>query len=267
MKRRYQFLLALILFVNVCFSFTAKVAYSQTGWEKEVELGIPTDNNSSDDILIKRDQYVLSYNVDMNIANWVSWDLNKDWFGDAERQTTFKTDPDLPHGAYKVKTSDYVNSGYDRGHMTRSECRTRSTEDNKATFYLSNILPQTPKLNQRLWKNLEDYCNDLCNVDNKQLYIICGGVYYTNHKIKNKISIPDSCYKIVVILNHGQGLSDVTENTPVIAVMMPNKKRITDFEWMDYLTTVDALEASTGYDFLSNVPVSIQKKIESNTFH
>jgi endonuclease G, mitochondrial len=33
--------------------------------------------------------------------------------------------------------------------------------------------------------------------------------------------------------------------------------------WTDYLTSVDAIEKATGYDFLSNVPKAVQAVIEA----
>ena len=72
-----------------------------------------------------------------------------------------RPDDMLPAGWYRVQDHDYAGSGYDRGHMVRSEERTRSPEDNKTTFYLTNVLPQTHELNAGPWLRLEDYCQDL----------------------------------------------------------------------------------------------------------
>src|SRR4030095_1152796 len=48
-----------------------------------------------------------------------------------------------------------------------------------------------------------------------------------------------------------------------IAVIMPNAQGINNDAWQKYLATVDQGEALTGYDFFSNVPVSVQSAIES----
>jgi len=240
---------------------------SKPKWKVHVALGIPTDNDPSDDYLIKRNQYVLSYSKEKNVANWVSWNLNKKWFGKVKRYSgNFITDPLLPKGSYKVKHSDYNNSTYDRGHMVMSEERTKTKSDNKSTFYLTNILPQKPDLNQKLWRGFEDYCNDLCRLDNKELYIIAGGIFHTDSMIKEKICIPDSCFKIVVVLDRGEGLDEVTSTTTVIAVMMPNRDGIEDIDWSHYTTTVRKIEWSTKYNFLSSVDKSIQDVIENNKY-
>jgi len=46
---------------------------------------------------------------------------------------------------------------------------------------------------------------------------------------------------------------------------MPNVQGIRNDDWHNYLTTVDAVEALSGYDFFSNVPAAIQNSIEAGT--
>ena len=40
------------------------------------ELGTPTDADPSDDIIVSRRQYTLSYNASHGDPNWVSWNLD-----------------------------------------------------------------------------------------------------------------------------------------------------------------------------------------------
>lgn len=265
-KRITISLLIVFFAINISYSQgTSKKASSK--WKKHVELGVPIDSDSSDDFLIKRSQYVLSYNADKNVANWVSWNLNKKWYGKAKRwKGSFFKDPLLPSGVYKVKHSDYTNSGYNRGHMVRSEERTKTVTDNKSTFYLTNVLPQTEDLNQRLWLDLEYYCESLCKDSAKELYVIAGGVFHSGDRIDGVVSIPDSCFKIIVVLEKGEGLSDVNANTEVIAVMMPNKDGLTNFNWEHYTTSIDRIEQSTGYDFLIKIDEEVQRVIESKVY-
>jgi endonuclease G len=94
------------------------------------------------------------------------------------------------------------------------------------------------------------------------------------------ILIPDFTWKIVVPLVAGQSLDDITANAEVVAIMVPNRMELvtpTDFplpgetnrtitkwnEWRDWRVSIDYLEGLTGYDFLSDLPESIQEAIES----
>jgi endonuclease G len=89
---------------------------------------------STDNYLMVKPQYVLSYNNKTHTANWVSWQLNRSWIGTADRQDNFRPDDALPNAWYKVRPNDYTRSGYDRGHIAASADRTRNEADNSATF-------------------------------------------------------------------------------------------------------------------------------------
>jgi endonuclease G, mitochondrial len=230
-------------------------------------MGTPADKDPSDDHLMVKTQYALSYNKDKNVPNWVSYSLAPGHFGDVPRfKGKFLQDDSLPEGFYRVKHDDYVGSGYDRGHMVRSEERTRTPEDNKATFLLTNILPQRHDLNAGPWLRLEEHCEDLARKQGRQLYVVAGGVYPKKPETIGKgVAVPESCFKIVVVLNSGEDARHVARETRVIAVVMPNKEGILDREWEGYRTTVDDIERRTGYDFLTRVPADVQAVIEARS--
>ena len=228
-------------------------------------LGNPTQAttniNNPDNYLMVKPQYVLSYNRSNGTPNWVSWQLNKSWFGDTPRQDNFRPDNTLPEDWEHIKPTAYNGSGYDRGHVTPSADRTRSIEDNTATFLMTNMMPQTPDNNRNTWGNLEDYSRELVS-QGKELYIIAGP-YGSKGKLKNLVTIPQSTWKIVVVLdNPNAGLKGITANTRVIAVNIPNDEQL-DNNWRVYRTSVNNIEKLTGYDFLSNVSPNIQRVIES----
>ncbi|MGE5479298.1 MAG: DNA/RNA non-specific endonuclease [Chloroflexota bacterium] len=240
-----------------------------SGDSVHIELGIPTDANPSDDFLIWRHQFVISYNPTKGIPNWVSYNLDENWYGEEPRYDgNFISDVSLPSDFYRVTHDDYTNSGYDRGHMVRSEERTRNREDNKATFLLTNICPQTPDLNRGCWLDFEYFCEDLCKKNHKELFIITGVVSHSNKTLGGlgHVVVPDSCFKIVVALEKGQSVASLTAFTPVYAVVMPNVSGIRKDDWKKYATTIDKIEALTGYDFLNWVKESLQSKLEAQVF-
>jgi endonuclease G len=229
------------------------------------ELGVPFDSDTSNDYIIIRYQYALSYNKNTGTPNWVSWNLNKDWFGDVPRyKGNFITDTSLPADFYRVKHSDYTNSKYDRGHMVRSEERTKTPEDNKSTFLLTNIIPQRPDLNRGVWLKFEYFCEDLCKEEDKELYIVSGPIFHSDTTLKNegKVRIPDSCFKIVVVLERGQCLEDVSLDTQIYSVIMPNINGVRKDKWEKYKRSIDDIENSTGYNFLDKIPDDIEMFLE-----
>lgn len=229
-------------------------------------MGTPKDGDLSDDFIMIKDQYALSYNHKRNVANWVSWNLNASHFGSAPRTAgKFISDESLPAAFYRVTHEDYSGSGFDRGHMVRSEERTRSPADNRATFLLTNILPQRHELNAGPWLRLEEYCQKLAKREGKELYLLAGGVFTPGKApdtIGRGVAVPDAFFKIIVVLDAGEGASDVEETTRVIAVVMPNTTSV-DHGFGGYRTSVREIEKKTGYDFLSAVPKHIQNAVEA----
>jgi endonuclease G len=239
-------------------------------------LGNPSnavaDVAKPDNYLMVKPQYALSYNRSKGTPNWVSWQLNSRWLGEAERQNNFRPDPQLPTGWYRVTPRDYTNSGFDRGHLTSSEDRGVTVEANSATFLMTNIIPQAPDNNQGPWVALEEYCRDLVR-QGKELYIIAGGRGQGGAGKEGeiatlaagKIVVPASTWKVIVVLDKpGAGLKGITTKTRVIAVDMPNRQGIKRNSWQSFKTSVDQIEAKTQYDFLSSVPRSVQAVIEAN---
>lgn len=221
--------------------------------------GAGTDPNN---YLLTRPQYTLSYNRSNGEANWVSWHVDKSDLGPAKRGT-FHPDPLLPPD-WQIRPTDYRGSGYDRGHICPSGDRTSTRENNDATFNMSNMLPQAKALNEKVWKKLEDYERSL--LKKNEIYVIAGGSGTAGRIGQDKVNVPAVCWKIIVVLPRGTGdLARITANTRVIAVSMPNRERdeIGDSRWADWITTVDQIEKTTGYDFLSAVPTEIQDALES----
>jgi len=97
----------------------------------------------SNNYLMEKPQYVVSYNRDRGIPNWVAWHLDNTWLGNVPRKDTFRPDSTLPPDWYHVSKSSYNHSGYARGHHCPSADRTNSIDDNSATFLMTNMMPHT----------------------------------------------------------------------------------------------------------------------------
>ncbi len=247
---------------------TATVAVQAVDYESHVAFGTPADGTPGNEIVLVKPQYVVSYSPARGGPNWVSWNLNATHFGASPRCDCFSADPQLPDSVYHVVTSDYTGSGYSRGHMVMSAERTATDADNAATFLMTNVLPQLQDLNGGPWEKFEVYNNDLARDSVKELYIISGGTYAASPATLNgagKVQIPQTTWKIVVILARGQTLADVhsTADLRVIAVNMPNVSGISANGWQMYKTTVDAIEAATGYDFLAGLPDDVEAAVEA----
>jgi endonuclease G, mitochondrial len=238
-------------------------------------MGNPSQATSSpgnaENYLVARPQYALSYSKAKGIPNWVAWELNATWLGDAHRVGKFAPDENLPVGWERIKPSDYTGSGFDRGHMTNSEDRSRSPEDNIATFLMTNILPQSPDNNQGPWVDLEKYCRQLAR-SGKELFIVSGGhgqggIGKNGLKAtvgQGKVLVPAVTWKVILVLDKANsGVAGVDKNTRTIAVIIPNKQGIKSDPWQQYITSVKDVEKLTGYKFFTNVSADIREVIDA----
>jgi endonuclease G len=231
-------------------------------------LGIPAATSASDPnaFLSVKSGYVVSYNGGRKVPNWVSWELNTSYLGSAARQDDFRADDTFPPSEPQAQLTDYSGSGFDRGHMCPSADRTLTVPANQQTFYLTNMVPQAANNNRGPWEDLESELRTIVQ-GGKELFIIAGGVYSgSSTTIGTGVSVPDKTFKVVVVLDSiGQGTADVTTSTRVVAVMMPNSNSLIGLSdpWRNFRVSVDAIEAATGDDFLSDVDPAIQAVVEA----
>jgi endonuclease G len=231
-----------------------------------VALGLPVDADPSDDVMLDHGEFIVSYNPSRLEPNWVAWRLVAEDLGTAHRSNDFHKDERLPTDRLRVDPMDYRGSGYDRGHLCPSADRTSSVAANRTTFVMTNIQPQTHALNAGPWERLETYERALA-VQGRQIFIVAGGLFSAavapQKKIGPGIAVPTASFKVLVVLEAGQGPADVTDGTSVYAVIMPNTVATAGTRWPQYLVSVDEVERQSGYNFLSRVPEAVQTIVES----
>jgi endonuclease G len=256
-----------LVVASVVFTLVPTLSRAQSTASLHLTMGNPSGAVASTsyptNYLMLKNQYSQSYYRDRGIPNWVAWHLGSVDLGSANRSTSFTTDTTLPSGWYRVSSSSYTNSGYDRGHMCPSADRTATDADNQATFIMTNVVPQTPDNNQGPWAAMETYLRSLVSAGN-ELYIYSGPDDSKGTIDSGRVQIPAYTWKIVVVLPAGSSdVSRVTTSTRVIAVDIPNNAGIRSVSWKTYRTSVDQIEGWTGFNFLTAVSTSIQSTIES----
>ena len=248
-----------------------------TGDNSNLLLGNPSNATANmvmtDNYLIDQVYYVESYSSSRATPNWVSWHLEGNSIGNSGRQDNFRPFTGLPNGFYQVQADSYVGSGFDRGHNCPSGDRTSSITANSSTFFMTNMIPQAPTNNQQTWGNLENYLRGEMQ-KGYEVYIIMGsygkGGIGSNGAAETinagKVVVPSRVWKVAVILATGNGdLSRVNSTTRVLAVDTPNINAI-NTDWTQYITTVDAIEAATGYHLFSNLSTSLQVTLKAKKY-
>lgn len=211
--------------------------------------------------LMVNNYYALSYSRDRGIPNWAAWRVTRSDMGNLERVDSFRPDDRVPNGWARVTPSDYVRSGYDKGHVVPNADRDADPEAQASTFLMTNMVPQTGDLNRGPWAKFEGYLRTLVT-RGSDLYIVAGA-YGEKGKLKNKVTIPTNTWKIAVALPAGSDISAANANTRVIAVDMPNVNGIKNADWEIYRTTVKDIEQKTGYKFFTNLSPNLQNVLKN----
>ena len=156
-----------------------------------------------------------------------------------KRTDVFYADARL-RSAYKAELSDYQHSGFDRGHMAAAANQSSGT-GMAQSFALSNMVPQDPDNNRKVWAKLEGDVRKYANRATGNVYVYTGPLFEgTPHTIgKNQVWIPSHLYKLVFDERQQRAWGWVIANTASARLSAP----------LNYAEFVDR----TGRNFLSHL--------------
>jgi endonuclease G len=201
--------------------------------------------------------YSVGYDEALPSPRWSSYRVfpYKDVHHD--RPSTFK--PDARTSAH-VTTSEYVRSGYDRGHLSPnfaiSVCY--GEEAQKETFLLSNIVPQLHALNAGLWKDMEQRIMKRYVARYGTVWVQVGPVFTTPPtKQVGRIPVPSSFW--MVISEYEESVHGIR----AIAYLVPHEEKWRDAELTRYVVSIRRVEELTGLDFFPKLPKATQDRLES----
>lgn len=203
--------------------------------------------------ILRRTGYTTSYDAENKIPQWVAWKLTANHVtGQYKRDgIKFTEDEDVP--APRATHFDYIQSGYDRGHMCPSGDNKWSEKAQQQSFLMTNICPQNHNLNRGDWNEMEQQCRVWAEKYG-EVYIVCGPILMNKkHKNigKNKVTVPEAFFKVVLRMSPEPcAIGFIYRNT--------DGNRPKD----SYVNTVDDVERITKLDFFHNLPDEIEKKIE-----
>ena len=210
---------------------------------------------SGDDIILTHTGFIISYNAEARLPEWVAYELTADETrGDVDRdESVFRMDP--TYKGTQAMREDYFDSGWTRGHMACAADFQWDEDAMNDTFYLTNICPQDEELNKGDWNYLEKQVRRWAR-DYGKVWVVSGPIVGTNRYgiIGDRgVNVPDSFFKAVLAENRGK--------YHAIAFVMDNDdKRY----WLDDCAmTVDELEDITGLDFFPLLPDEVEKNVES----
>ncbi len=224
--------------------------------EKNIVFGgIPRYTKDSESLKILHNiGYYVGYSERHKNPIWVCYRL--DYMEDTDpykRPGGFKPDPRTDS---MVKQRDYTKSGYDRGHMApNSSISDRfGREAQIETFMMSNITPQKPKLNRKVWQRLESLEADLANKC-ETVWVVTGPIFDDHiERLKSGVEIPDAFFKILIDEKDGK----LRALPFIIPQTVKGRESLEQF-----LTSIDEIENQTGIDLFWAISDRYENYLES----
>jgi len=206
-----------------------------------------------------RYRYTVSYNSKYRIPNWVAWKQTIYNYIKAypRKESAFDNDDAIQscptHGHYDRK---YTYGMVHRGHMCPHDASSWEEEARNSVHCMSNIAPQTPMINNGIWKRLEEKCKKWNNDNFVDLYIVCGPILNT---ITDFIKFPDNTQPIGIPRKYFKAILGRKGNGSFsgIAYIINNYSGKTEY------STIDDIENETGYNLFHNLPDDIERQVES----
>ncbi|MBR7120732.1 MAG: DNA/RNA non-specific endonuclease [Lentisphaeria bacterium] len=203
------------------------------------------------DMVLEYSGFTLGYDSSRRQALWVSYILSGENLRHpvAARSSSFFADPRVPDA---VQPGDYRHSGYDRGHLAPAADMAYALPAMKESFYMTNISPQFPECNRRVWLSVENTVRTWA-LREEFLYVVTGPYFAgEDERLGNsRIAIPDGFYKAVL---------DLTAPYKMIALLVPNQPSGGKVQFM----TVDELENMSGYDFFDRLTDELENVLEAS---
>ena len=219
-----------------------------------VQPGSALSAASSGFIPLERAAYRLSYNPATRLPVWVAWHLTAEHTDGpySRKGIKFAEDEDVP--VPRATNMDYINCGYDRGHICPSGDNKWSEEAQLQSFLYTNCCPQLHNLNAGDWNELEGKCRKWAQ-QYGGVYIVSGPLLLNKkHKTigKNKVVVPEAFFKVVLCM----------EGEPK-AIGFIYRNEANNKTMSSYVNTVDDVERLTGLDFFSALPDEVEREVEA----
>ncbi len=215
-------------------------------------LGLPSTN------YIEHSAMILEYSEAHEQAAWVSHMILPQIIeGSVGRTNDFRTDPKVKTGSaveedYFLKyiqqdsTYEYDGYGYDRGHLAPSADFRWSKKALSESYFYSNMSPQAPEFNQKIWAELEGVLRAYVVRTKVPLYVTTLPVLNENlpkvSRSPNGLSLPAQYIKVALDPINKHGIAFLIENKAA-------KKLLSS-----YSISIDKVEELTGYNFYPNNP-------------
>ncbi|CAL8248081.1 unnamed protein product [Merluccius merluccius] len=206
-----------------------------------------------------RESYITSYDPRTRTASWVIEQLTPaSLTGSSDRKYCDFREDESVHVYHRATNNDYKGSGFDRGHLAAAANHKWSQKAMDDTFILSNVSPQNPHLNQKVWNNLEKLCRSLTK-HYLNVYICTGPLYlpraeadgklYVRYQVlgRNHVAVPTHFFKVVILERAGG------KGVELRSYVLPNHPVEENLPLENFLVPIETIERASGLLFVPNI--------------
>ncbi len=212
--------------------------------------------------------YSMCYDKEKFIALWVAYPMHNIYLGGQSRTDDWEYDPSIAT-QYQPNLKGSYEGNWDRGHQLPSGDRTANYLTNAQTFYYSNMTPQFNRLNQDMWRLLEDHNSDRRCADT--LYVVTGVHFdhmndFTYDDAGKRVPIPTHYYRVLLRSKSGdtgKAISELGADELIsIGFWVEHRSYGVIAPPREVITSVSEIEQLTGFRFFTHLNQDIAATVK-----
>lgn len=228
--------------------------------------------------------YTMLYDPELYTSYWVAYPLCSDHMTSGRVDSWGIFDPKVPKDKQFSLSSGYGVNVYDgqvqtnyyaRGHQIPNADRNNVPEMQEQTYYPTNITPQLQNnFNGGIWMNLESAVRSAVHAGDT-VYVVTGAAFRKKgwaEEIKTispsggrpSLQVPNYYWKVLLKVKWHDGKIN---NAKTVGFWLDHNDSYSTSTtaYQAYSTTVDQIEAWTGFNFFANLPEALQNACENSS--
>lgn len=228
--------------------------------------------------------YTMLYDPELYTSYWVAYPLCSDHMTSGRVDSWGIFDPKVPKDKQFSLSSGYSVNVYDgqvqtnyyaRGHQIPNADRNNVAAMQEQTYYPTNITPQLQEgFNGGIWVDLESAVRSAVHAGDT-VYVVTGAAFRKKgwaEEIKTispsggrpSLQVPNYYWKVLLKVKwNGSSIN----NAKAVGFWLEHRDdlRSSTSAYQNYTTTVDQIEAWTGFNFFANLPEALQNACENSS--
>ncbi len=214
----------------------APILFGQTG-----RFGLPACDGPGQELADRR-FFVVCHSASHKLPIWVGYELTAAHLEKvAPRPSHFRADNSL--AASGATNADYRGSGFSRGHLAPAADFAWSLEAIRATFLLSNVIPQNQAVNVGCWSQIEAATRRLATRADA-VYIVTGVLFEsieTERIGPGRVAVPSHTFKVILSVKGDEKI--------MLAFIVPNDPAAARAPLDSFATSVEEVERRSHLGF------------------